>query len=287
MQQPDKLHRFTFADLPLRGELVTLTQSFREIRDRHQYPPAISALLGEALAAVALMTATVKFEGRLTLQLQSASTLKLLLVECNHLGHVRGLAQLRDGAEPGGADFRELVAGGQMAITIEPDQGKRYQGVVPLSGDNLAACLEDYFLRSEQLATRIRLLVNNEAAFGLLLQNLPEHQGTDALAHAGHLAETLSLEEALSLEHEDLLYRLYHQDKVTLFKPQPVRFNCSCSRERTLRALDSVDPEELQKILAEDGAVEMTCDFCSTVYRFLPADLSAGTDGQGSEPTLH
>lgn len=271
----DTLHRFTFAKLPVRGEVIDLSKSFQQICDQHQYPDNVRQLLGEALAACALMTEIIKIEGSISLQLQSDSYLKLLLVECNHLGHLRGVLHTNPEFEADDLDvvkaynFSEWTRGGQMAITIDPNKGKRYQGVVPLEQLSLAACLEDYFSQSEQLPTYIKLFSSQQQVRGLFLQALPDEDNQAAFEHVSALAETLKAEEAFELENEEMLYRLYHQDEVTLFAGKKLMFQCSCSRQRNIAALCTIDPAELVALVKEqNNEIEMVCDFCSSVEIF-------------------
>lgn len=278
----DKIQRFTFAQLPIRGEIITLEKSFKTIVEQHQYPSAQKELLGQSLAATALMAEIIKIEGKVALQLQSPSTVKLLLAECTHQGHIRGLAHLDQEQSTDTLNFSEWTHGGQMAITIEPEQGKRYQGVVPLENTELSRCLEDYFQRSEQLPTYIQLFVNEDKAFGLFLQALPGNSQNElsiddkvgAFNHVKTLAETLTAEEALSLSHQELLYRLFHEDEVTVYPEKDIRFKCSCSRQRNEKALATINPAELVEMVKESGGrLELVCDFCSNKEIFTEQDI--------------
>ncbi|WP_223670682.1 Hsp33 family molecular chaperone HslO [Kangiella shandongensis] len=278
----DTIQRFTFAKLPIRGEIITLEQSYQTIVEQHQYPQAERQLLGQALAANALMAEIIKIEGKVALQLQSQAAVKLLLTECTHQGHIRGLTHINQDMASSELDFHAWTRGGQMAITIEPEQGKRYQGVVPLENTELSSCLEDYFNRSEQLPTFIQLFVNDDKVSGLFLQALPANSQNEvspedkagAFEHVKTLAETLQPEEALSLSHEDLLYRLFHQDEVTLYPEKPIAFQCNCSRERNERALKTIEPSELISMVQEnDGNLELVCDFCSNTEVFSEEDI--------------
>lgn len=278
----DTIQRFTFAKLPIRGEIISLEQSFKTIVEQHQYASAQRQLLGQALAATALMAEIIKIEGKVALQLQSPSTVKLLLTECTHQGFIRGLAHLDQEQGSETLDFAQWTQSGQMAITIEPTQGKRYQGVVPLENTTLSSCLEDYFQRSEQLPTYIQLFASDNKVFGLFLQALPGNsQDTTsaedkaaAFEHVKTLAETLSAEEALAANHQDLLYRLFHQDEVTLYPEKTIEFQCGCSRERNEQALATIQPEELVHMVQESGGqLELVCDFCSNKETFTEQDI--------------
>lgn len=271
----DHIQRFSFAQLPVRGEIVSLTESIDTICDQHQYPTEVRHLLAEALAACCLLADIIKIDGRVSIQLQSPAIVKILLVECNHQGHIRGVLQVNDELkhliddEP--FDFKQWTANGQLAITIEPDKGQRYQGVVPMDKGTLAECLEDYFNLSEQLPTHIKVVADEHQAFGVFVQTLPQEadssfnneQAQQAFEHVTALANTITPEEAFELDHEKLLYRLFHQDEVSIYPAKDISFKCSCSRERNMTALTTLDPSELVGLVEEQGEIEMVCDFCS------------------------
>lgn len=271
----DQIQRFSFAQLPVRGEIVSLESSIDTICDQHDYPQEVRHLLAESLAACCLLADIIKIEGRVSLQLQSQAIVKLLLVECDHKGNIRGLIQINEGKEAlvtdKPYDFKQWIANGQLAITIDPDKGQRYQGVVPLDRASLAECLEDYFNMSEQLPTHIKIFADAHRAFGVFLQTLPQaadssignEESQAAFEHVTALVGTLKPEEAFELEHQDLLYRLFHQDEVSIYPPKSLQFQCSCSRERNMAALTTLDPAELVGIIEEQGDIEMICDFCS------------------------
>ncbi len=274
----DHIQRFTFANLPIRGEIITLETSFQTICNQHQYSETLRHLLGEALAATALMAEIIKIDGKVALQLQSPSQVKLLVSECNNLGHLRGVMHPLD-PDVTHYNFKEWTQGGTLAITIEPEQGHRYQGIVSLEKDSLSECLEDYFSSSEQLPTYLKLFVSKERVTGIFLQTMPDGENQDkdnkaAFEHVTTLAETITDEEALTLPHHDLLYRLYHQDKVTLYDEKSIQFQCNCSRERNERALLTIEPQELMQLAEEhQGKIELVCDFCSRKEVFTEQEL--------------
>jgi len=271
--------KFIFEQADIRGEIVHLDSAYRDIIDIHQYAPGVSQLLGEFLAACVLLSTTIKFEGRLILQAQSKGQVPLIMAECSNDLTIRAIA---NGAEQATAnDFSTLLHNGQLAITIEPLEGQRYQGIVPLEGNSLAACIESYFENSEQLATRLWLASTEHTAAGLLVQQLPEQvtkdvqQRTEQWQHICTLAETVHSEEVLELEQEKLLYHLFHEDPLRLFDGEAVRFACSCSRERCHSALLAIGTEDLQALLEEEETIEMDCEFCNQQYRFTRSDFSA------------
>lgn len=282
--------KFVFEQADVRGELVQLEASYGEILSIHQYAPAVSRLLGEFLSAAVLLSTTIKFEGRLILQAQGDGEIPLLMAECSNNREVRGIAR---GAEQAcGQDFSALLSGGSLAITIEPLNGQRYQGIVALDGNNLAQCLENYFLNSEQLPTRLWLASNGQRAAGMLLQQLPSQVILDPVDrdeywnHLCTLASTLSDNELLELAPITLLRRLFHEDPLRLFDPETVCFACSCSRERCGRALLSLGPRELESLFEEQPQVTIDCEFCNQQYHFEHRDFLEPGDSP-APGTLH
>ena len=275
----DKTRRFLFEDADIRGEIVHLDSAYREIIAIHQYPAAVSRLLGELLAAAVLLSTNLKFEGTLILQIQSEGEIPLLMVECDHRLQVRGIARGAEQATSGSND--KLLRGGQLAITIDPAHGQRYQGIVPLEQGSLANSLDGYFKRSEQLNTRVWLAADGNSAVGLLLQQLPatitpdEDLRTKQWEHVYSLACTLRDAELYQLESEELLYRLYHEDRVRLSEPSGVSFRCTCSRERTHNALITLNPADIEELLEEMGSITMDCEFCNQHYQFSRNDLGS------------
>lgn len=275
MSSADQLQRFIFDDADVRGVLVGLDNSYQQTLDRHDYPAPVRRLLGEMLAAVALLSATLKFEGRLSLQASGDGVLSMLMSECTHQNHLRGIARI-DG-EIEGETLLELFGHGQLIITIEPDQGRRYQGVVPLDQPDLARCLEQYFAHSEQLATRIVLCTDGQHAAGMLLQALPSSNQEQGFAEnwnrISHLGATLSDQELLELDNETLLVRLFHEEHVRLYAPSELVFKCNCSKDRCLGALRTLSDAELDEMLDERGSIEMDCQFCNSRYQIDPVEV--------------
>jgi molecular chaperone Hsp33 len=271
----DLLSRFIFEQHQVRGELVSLASAYQQTTKGHQYPEHIKTLIGEALSAVALLTATLKMQGKVSLQLQGGEGLKLLLVECTHEMNLRGVAHPGETSEP---DFASLVKGGQMIITIAPAKGQRYQGIVPLEADSLASCIAAYFEQSEQLSTRLYFYADNDFAAGFMLQQMPANQQEkesedDTWTHLTTLADTLKSEEALGLSHQEIIHRLYHEESIRMFDPALVNFECECSQARCEASLTTVSIEELMDIIQQDSQINMTCDFCRTEYIFDENDV--------------
>lgn len=273
----DGKRRFIFEALDLRGEIIQLSSVLEEINQIHAYPRPVACLLAEFVSAAVLLTSTMKFKGTLTLQARSDAQVKLIMAECDSALNVRAIAH---GAEQAVAEsFNGLLGEGQLAITVTPERGERYQGIVPLAAESLAASLDAYFAQSEQLQSRFFLASDGDQAAGLLLQQLPqqlekdEQDREESWSRIHLLAGTLSSQELLELDETKILHRLYHEEQIRLFETQEVRFRCSCSQDRTLAALATLGEEEIRSILHEQGAVTMDCEFCNQQYRFHESDL--------------
>ena len=272
------LHRYLFEDLSVRGELVQLDDAYQQIISSKEYPKAVQNLLGELLVATTLLTATLKFEGSITLQLQGDGPVSLVVINGDNDQKVRGVARF-DGEISDDATLHQLMGKGYLVITIAPKDGERYQGVVALDGKDLAACFEGYFERSEQLKTRLWLRLGEfegkPHAAGMLLQVMPDGTGSaDDFEHLEQLTDTIKNEELFGLEAEDVLYRLYNQDKVQLFEPQNVEFFCGCSRERSAGAIVTIERAEVDDIVKTEGKVSLHCDYCGTSYDFDSIDVA-------------
>ena len=293
----DFSQRFLFDDTDVRGELVDLERSYAEVLAKHAYPEPVAELLGEMLAAVTLLSDTLKYEGLLVLQARSAGPLPLLMVECSSEREIRGIARYDAEALGSAHSLRELMPDGVLTMTVDPKEGKRYQGIVSLDGETLAGSLSDYFALSQQLPSRFWLHADGRRARGLLLQQLPADRQTDGEARAASwehlvtLADTLQTEELLGLDNETVLHRLYHQEVVRLFDAEPLRFGCSCSRERSANALVSLgEADALQLVEEQGGVVQVDCQFCNQRYAFDAADIAQLFAGGGSgapSPTRH
>ncbi len=269
----DCLHRFVFEHSDVRGELAHLDATWQAVLERKNYPPPVCELLGQAMVAVTLLSATIKIDGSLKLQLQGDGPLSLLLVEVTAHRTLRGLAHW-DGEVPAGT-LLDQVGNARLTLTIDPESGgDRYQGLVAIEKETLTATLEDYFQQSEQLATRLWLAANEERACGMLLQRLPGKGVDDEdWEHDVCLGETISADELLQLPTRDLLHRLYHEQDVRLFEAEPVSFRCACSRERIETMLRGLGYTEVQDILEEQGNVAVNCEFCAQGYVFDQVDV--------------
>lgn len=280
----DQRLRWIIDGTDVRGVIVRLDQSYRDALAPHHYPPAVRQLLGEFMAAVAAMTATLKLDGSLTLQAQGNGQVPLAMAEGDSEGAVRAIA--RHAQQALATRFTDLLSPGRLSLTIDPRGGNRYQGIVPLDGDTLSACLEHYFQQSEQLSTRIWLACDGERAAALLLQELPggERTARDQAAgerryaqwqHLTTLAATVTDAELLELSSEQVLHRLFHQEALRLLRSEPLHFACSCSRERTEAMLKSLGQAEIDAIIEEQGEITVNCEFCNQIYRFDRSEASA------------
>jgi molecular chaperone Hsp33 len=335
---PNEVRRFIIENQPVRGYWVDLDSAWQSLRAHQHYSRPVQDLLGEAVSASVLLAATLKFEGTLTLQLESKGEVRLLVAQCSNDFRVRAVARMSDESDspafesstaesaeeesedsaetgsdsaagavvsgvydlgvvagPGGGDpfavlpraadalaaaaFRRLVGeDGRVVVTIEGgDSGMRYQGIVPLTGNSLAECLELYFASSEQLPTRVRLAADDQRTVGLLVQKLPEHGGVEAeegspSALAWQDAErgiaAVRPSELVGASLQSVLEQRFGQRDLRVFKGAPVEFSCRCSQARVAGLLRSLGAEEVRDVLREQGAVEVTCEFCQRPYKF-------------------
>ena len=272
----DTIQRFLFEHAPVRGEIVHLDATWRAVLQRHDYPPVVRALLGDMMAAAALLTATLKFGGSLIMQIQGNGPVKLLVVECTSDHHMRATAKWSD--VPANGDLAALVGNGKFAITLDPGQGRTgYQGVVALEGANIATALEHYMLRSEQIESRLWLASDDRCAAGLLLQKLPDSGdgSDDTWTRATTLAASITAHELTAHDARELLRRLFSAEDIRVFKPRPVDFRCTCSHERVKSMLHMLGRAEVDSIIAERGEVEVRCEFCNQRYCFDGVEAAA------------
>ena len=277
MHDRDLHQRFLFEYYPVRGELVHLNQSWQEILKRHEYPDNIQKILGEMAAAAVLLAATLKFKGSLIMQIQGSGPLSMAVIEATSDRTLRGLAQW-DG-DIAGMELLEMAGAATLAITIDPDVGERYQGIVDLGSGDIGDALEDYMLRSQQLDTRLWLFADASGASGMLLQKMPEgfsndvHDDDDAWSRVTQLADTIHKEELSQLPFEELLHRLYHEEDVRVFEKHLVSFRCSCTRERVVDMLRMLGYQEVQSVFESEPNVGVRCQFCNHYYEFDRVDV--------------
>lgn len=274
----DHLTRFVLPAAGVRGVHVRLGRAWHAITGHAAYPPHARALLGQTCAAAALFTGHTKVDGRLSIQLRGEHGLRTLFAECTAAGTLRGIVRLEDG-EDAPSDLTQLGKHSVLAVTIEnpgldPREPQRYQSLVPLEVPLLDEAFEAYFRQSEQLPTRLLLAADQEHVAGLLLQKLPGDEGdSDGWIRSGALFDTLEAPELLAIPARDLLHRLFHEEKPELLGEKPLRFACSCSRERVAAMLQSLGEEEARAAAEPTGAIEVRCEFCGREYHFPLTEL--------------
>lgn len=279
MRERDRQQKFLVESCDVRGHLVQLDDTWSEAVARTEYPEPVKSILGEAFVAATLLSSTVKFEGKITLQVRGNGPINLLVVQVTNECTVRGLARWDE--VPAAPDLSTAFgADARMIISIEAKEyAEPYQGIVPLEGNNIAEALQTYFNTSEQLPTRLYLAVSDNAAAGVLIQKLPVEERTyhdaDGWQRASVLCETLTDQELCRDDSQTLLHRIFHEERVRLFDAEGIRFHCSCSRERTDGMLLGLGEKEVDSIIEEQGKVEIICEFCDAYYGYDSVDVAA------------
>lgn len=292
MSSDDCVQRFYFEHTDLRGEIITLAKTVHDAMAHHHPSVVCRNLLGEFFAAAGLLAGILKFEGLLTLQIRGDGPITLIMAEASHERDLRGIIRTQDDINETDLidkTLQELVGDGVLTITIDPTEGQRYQGIIGLEGNNLADALSHYFAQSEQLPTRLWLAADTERAAGLLIQALPptgerkhdKDAREDEFNGAEQLANTITAEELLTLDHADILYRLFNTYSLRVMPSTPTRFHCSCSKNRSGSALMSLGVNDAYELLAEQKLIQIDCQFCGQHYSFDQADLDALFQVQG------
>ncbi|MGY5237312.1 MULTISPECIES: Hsp33 family molecular chaperone HslO [unclassified Neisseria] len=270
--------RFIFDDMPVRGLHVRLENVWKHIVGQKHYPAAIRRALGELLAAGALLSGNLKTDGTLIVQVQGQGRLKMLVVEATSDQTVRATARWDETAEINDDESLTDLLGSNsvFVLTLQPKDAEPWQGVVPLEGGSIAQMLINYTKRSEQLDTQIVLASSDDACGGLLVQRLPETE-PDAASweHVGTLVQTLTPEELTGLDAQHVLYRLFHETPPRVFDPESIEFACTCSRGKVSDMLLMLGGEEVGGVVAEQGSIQIDCDFCHTKYVFDETDVNA------------
>lgn len=299
----DTLQRFIFENAAVRGELVEISDTWRQVQSRKEYPAAVRTLLGEMLAAAALLSANLKFDGMIIMQMHGDGPAKLLVIECDSELQLRATAKIAAGAViPDNASLTQLVNAhghGRFVITLDPKEklpGQQpYQGIVPLDGESVAVVIENYMLRSEQLDTKLWLAADQNVSRGLLLQKLPREGGNTPVADDAEswnrtvmLASTLRTEEMLSTDINTLMRRLFWEETIRVFEPRNPTFHCSCTREKVGNMLLMLGKQEIDAALAELGKLAINCDFCGQHYEFDAVDcaqlFASDISGDATQP---
>lgn len=282
-KQEDVLRRFLFEDLGVRGLWVRLSSSWQTAQQHQQAPADVQLQLGQALTAVVLLSSTIKFKGSLILQIQGDGPIRTLVAQATHDRKIRGL--VRSTCDIKTDSLHSIFGEGRLVITVSSETANPYQGVVPLQGKNLASALESYFFQSEQLNTRLWLFADSTHTTGILLQELPsELSKKEDWEHIEMLANTITEQEAQDLDCEEMLYRLFNQEKTRLYDAEKVEFDCSCSRLKIENALRILGREELESVLNERGQIEVNCEFCNKHYRFDRVDVEQLLRTELAEP---
>lgn len=281
MPNKDSRYRFVLEKTNVRGVVVNLQDTWREVLSRADYPPNVRRVLGHAMVAMPLLASTIKFDGKLTLQARGSGPVGLLVVQADADGGQRGLAHWQ--SEPPESPLSQIF--GDATLTIQIESGKRgevYQGIVEATGESLQDALAQYFENSEQLPTQLILHCDEQQAAGILIQQLPESSAPAEIApedaeenwnRVSLMAGTVGAAELMQSEISDLLAKVFSEDQVRLFDPEPLRFNCRCSRERTAGLIEGLGRAEAEDILAQQGSIEVTCEFCNATEVFDSIDV--------------
>lgn len=273
MTVKDTLHPFIFDNTDIRGNVVQLGSSFQSALQHQRLPKVIHHALGELIAASVCLISTLKMDGALILQLQGKGKLKLLVVECDSNLNIRATAKFDDDISD--ESFLSLVDDGQFVISLLQKDQQPYQGIVALEGGSIAAMLENYMRRSQQVETALWLFADDTHASGMLIQKLPKQKvdvegnvDEDAWQRIHQLTSTITQEELSTLPATTVLQRLYHEETVRLFDARNVKAQCSCSNETVANMLVMVGRQEVDSIITEQGTVQINCDFCNKHYVF-------------------
>lgn len=294
----DIRQRFLFEHSDIRGEILSLQDSYQAILNKASYPLPIAQLIGEFLAGASLLSATLKFDGIISLQASGPGPLSMIMADCTHHHQIRGVAHYQTELfdKPGALDQRSyglkylLGENATLVVTIDPAKAERYQSIIPINSNTLSECLTNYFNQSEQLPTRIWLRASGQRVGGLLLQALPADLQTleERQIYWGHLsqlANTLTPAEQIQLSHSDQLQRLFHEESLRLFAPSDIHFACSCSKARTANMLVGFGHDEVNAMLKDTNPIEVNCQFCQELYLFNQSDIQKLFSL--AAPTLH
>ena len=273
----DAVRKYLCDDAPdARLMTVKLGQSTDDMLDHQQMPAPIKALCAEVVAATCVLAHMLKFDGEMIIQIKSAGPVTMMVAECSSEGRIRATAQWDDIDHY--TTFSELIGKGYMAVTVDPKHGERYQGIVPLESGSIEGCINHYFDSSEQLDTKLWLSSDATTVAGLLIQRIPDEGGSRTSTESNWetlstLAATVTKEELASEAGPLLIYKLFHELSPRSFDPFSIRFGCSCTRERSSRAIRALGETEVKQLFAEQPSVTVDCHFCGRVYQYDQADL--------------
>ncbi len=268
----DHIIPFAFESLPVRGEIIYLSRVWRRMLRAQDYAPVVQETLGHAAAATGLIAQSLKFDGSVTMQIQGAGELRMLVMQCTSQLELRGMATAAGAVTA--TTFDELLQDAHCAITV--DAGERpYQGIVEVGQHSLGASLENYFTRSVQLPSHVALVSDDRLSGGVLLQQMPGQAiDDDDWTRLGLLAATLRAADFPASAGPDLIGKLFNEDDVRVFAGRPVSFRCRCSKKRTDEILRLLGEAEIRDVLAEQGRVKITCEYCGRRRRYDAVDVT-------------
>lgn len=277
MKEKDILQSFIFENMSIRGYLVNLTDTYHAIINQRPYPLAVKKLLGEAMMGCVFLSASLKFEGKLSLQFQGDHRLPLLIVQCDNQLNLRAMAKFED--LPNLDDYDDAFINGKLSLTLETaHQPNPYQSIVPIHSNSMRENLMHYLTQSEQIPNQIWLATSDDQMAGMMLQLMPDNdpdQQEQTWEYALAMGQTLQDQELLTLDNEVLLHRLYHETDLRIFTSRPIHFKCSCSEDKMKNVILMLGETEAQEIVQQHGHIEMTCDFCNRHYEFDAVDTAA------------
>ncbi|HEX5045980.1 MAG TPA: Hsp33 family molecular chaperone HslO [Gammaproteobacteria bacterium] len=282
----NEVQGFLLEDSGIRGALVRLEETWRQVIAEHNYTPQVRALLGEGVAATVLLASGLKVKPSVSLQLQGEGPLKLMVIQCTDGLRVRGMAHYSS-APPA----LPLLGHGKLVVNLDTGRPNGlFQGIVPMTSSKLDGCLEAYFKQSEQLPTRLILKSSDRQVAGLLIQVLPGHREDDASAifnDVAACADTVSTAELTELAADRLLPKLFAGHAIRLFSPKAVAHDCRCTPERLAGVVRMLGEDECKSLLAEQGQVELTCEFCNRTFRYDDGEVQAMLRGAARSSLLH
>lgn len=273
----DLKQRFVFDSTDVRGCYARLDESIKTIQATHYYPKGLASIINQFTIAAVLLKDSIKSDGSLTIQMRTQGDIGLLMADCANDGSVRAICEYEHAAMLPDEIALNRLPNAVLAVTITPDEGDRYQSIIPVERDSLALCLEDYFERSEQLPSRFHFLATPEKVVGFSLHALPADKIKDAALseqrfdHLSVLLKSMTLDEALVDSSETALTKLFHEEECRLFDLKPLQFGCECSDERSLNALRALGADELTALVKEHkaddkDAITIDCHFCFQRY---------------------
>lgn len=289
--EKDIIRRFVFDHLDARGCIVSLNDTIVEIQQTHHYPSALAKTINQFVLAAVLLHDSLKIKCNVTLQLrttdqQGINPIRLVMADCMSDRRVRAIAEYNNELMPAGQsiDLTEFSSQSTLTITISPEKGERYQSIVPLEFASLSACLEDYFVRSEQLPTWFKFFALDQQAVGIALHALPLEKSKDKLnaeedfERLRILLSTLGKEEVFDLGAQAILTRLFHEESCRLFDSRSIEYGCICSAEKSLQAIKSLGHAEASKLISEQqdqgkDSIEVDCHFCFQRYEIELSDV--------------